>query len=44
MRIERLPDADSLYIDLAERAGVDARDRCQRPARVNVTSRRPCHP
>ena len=26
MRIEYFPDTDSLYIDLAERAGVDARE------------------
>jgi hypothetical protein len=26
MRIEDFPDTDSLYIDLAERAGVDARE------------------
>ena len=26
MRIEYFPDTDSLYIDLAERAGVDTRE------------------
>jgi len=26
MRIEYFPDTDSLYIDLAERAGVDAQE------------------
>jgi len=41
MRIEHLPDTDTLYIDLAERAGVDSR-----PLRAKTSTRTQvqCHP